>query len=206
VHSFAVIDNQPGSSTIATWIVRRMAPLAVQNINAVVVDKLSDPHAMRKVRLLTRDRAVLPTACSTPEGLPIDGDPLTFADIAALISETEQHQKLILAAVEAHAWRPSPKTGRVPSARRSIVPPNFPESPVIEVFRASEDTSVGRALAAANLLCRAWSVWLQTDDERCRRTVTAGGKPSMMPDGLNDPDIRVLPAQFAARMRLQPCV
>lgn len=118
MHSFAVIDNQPGSSTIATWIVRRMAPLAVQNINAVVVDKLSDPHAMRKVRLLTRDRAVLLTACSTPEGLPIDGDPLTFADIAALISETEQHQKLILAAVEAHAWRPSPKA----QSLRSSVP------------------------------------------------------------------------------------
>lgn len=204
VESFAVIDHKAGSSTIATWVVARLEPLVVRNTNAVVVDMDTESDGLAKVRLLTRLRIVVLTDGSTPEGLPLDFAPLSIADIGLLIAETSRLQELIGDAVEAYAWRPSPKTGSLPTSRRNIVPPRFPAGPTTVELRPHEDSPVGRALATANLLSAAWSTWLETEDERRRRCATTDGVTWMLPDDARETSIRALPPALAERAHIEP--
>ena len=203
--SIAIVDNKD-APTIAVWITTRVAPLAVSNVNAVVVDTAIDPQAHDKVRLLTRDRAVLLTRGSRLDGLPVEGDPLTVADIASLVSETAEEQQRILSAVAGFAMRPNPKTGHVPKKPRKIVLPEFPAAPNEFDFMPTEDTPVGRTLATANYLARAWSLWLQTDEERRKRAVDAKGRPWMMPDDMSCPQIVEVPKKFGSRLCVQALV
>ena len=205
VHSIAIIDNRD-CTTVAVWISSRVTPLEVLNVNAVVVDIASDPDALEKVRLLTRGRAVMLTEGSTLDGLPVEGEPLTVDNVAGLVSETEAHQQRILAAVHAYAVRPDPKTGRAPKNPRKIVPPTFPSSPSADDYQHDQATPVSRTLATANYVGRAWSAWLLTDDERCKRAVNAPGAPWMMSHDLSDPHVADLPPGFAGRLRTQPLV
>src|SRR5262245_13360693 len=98
MRGFAVIDNQPGSESLAVWITSHVAPQRAGNSNAVTIDRHNDPDALAKVRSLTRSHAVLLTDGSTVNSLPVEGDPLTVADIEALITETTEQQALILEA------------------------------------------------------------------------------------------------------------
>jgi hypothetical protein len=203
VESFAVIDNQPGSSAIATWVVARLEPFLVQNTNAVLVDTQTDVDALVKVRLLTRSRIVMLTEGSTPEGLPLDGAALSIVELGVLIAETERLQEQIIEAIEAYAWRPSLKTGAPPKSRRNIVPPRFPPGPTTVGLRSHEDSPVGRALATANLLRAAWSTWLETEEERRRRCATTDGIIWMLPDDLREACTRAFPPALAERAHLE---
>lgn len=203
--SIAIVDNKD-APTIAVWITTRVAPLVVSNANAVVVDTAIDPQAHEKVRLLTRDRTVLLTRGSRLDGLPVEGDPLTVADIAALVSETTEEQQRILSAVAGFAMRPNPKTGNVPKNPRKIVLPEFAAPPNELDFLPIDDTPVGRALATANYLARAWSLWLQTDEERRKRVANAKGQPWMMPADMSCPQIVEVPERFGSRLVVQALV
>lgn len=203
MRSVAIIDNRD-ATTMAIWITSRVAPTVVAHVNAVVVDLVSDLRGIEKARLLTRERAVLVTDGSTLEGLPIVGAPMMLADISTLVAETEALQRKILDAVAAFASRPDPKTGRVPAKPRKIVAPEFAASARAEDFRARETTPPMRALAAANYLARAWTLWLETDDERRRRAVDSRGRPWMMPPELASPVIAELPSSFEAGLITQP--
>lgn len=88
MRGIATIDRQPGSDEIAVWVTSR-TELQAGHSNAVVINTASDPQAMEKVRSLTRCSAVLLTEGSTAEGLPLDGEPLTSAELQTLLIEIE---------------------------------------------------------------------------------------------------------------------
>lgn len=159
MRSVAVVDNRDGT-TIAVWITTRVSPLLVSNVNAVVVDTATDPRAIEKVRLLTCGRTVLLTRGSTSNGLPADCEPHVIEDVGRLIVRTEVMQHDVLEAVA--------------DQRRKLAPPEFAAVPRESDYRPAQDTPVGRALATANYLARAWCVFLQTDDERRKRVVNDG--------------------------------
>lgn len=197
MRGFATVDNQPGSDTVAVWVTAHVEPHRAGHTNAVCVDKLSDPDASRKLRSLTRDYAVMLTEGSTLDALPIDGKPLSVADIEALVAETEERQQRITAAVAEYAAK---------TRIKSLAPPTFPPSPVPSDFVPAEDTVTARALQAANYVARAWSLWLATEEQRRRRTVQprTNKTPWIMPDDLNDPAVAAFPPDFAARVHAQP--
>jgi len=199
VQGIATIDRQPGSETIVVWVTKRLEPLRADNTNAVAIDAASDPKAMDKVHSLTRCCAVLVTEGSVLEGLPVEGEPLTVADIDALVAETEAHQQAILDAVSAYKRR---------TRSANLKDPTFPKSPAVADFTPSDDSPSQRALGTANYVGRAWSAWLKTDEERRRRTARpkTGETPWMMPDELNSPEVALLPAKLVARFREQPLV
>ena len=80
MRGIATIDRQPGSDSIAVWVTQRSA-VEVFNTNACEIDAAKDPSAAEKVRSLTRCCAVLLTDGSVIDGLPVEGGPLTTADI-----------------------------------------------------------------------------------------------------------------------------
>ncbi len=159
MRSVAVVDNRDGT-TIAVWITTNVSPLLVSNVNAVVVDTATDPRAIEKVRLLIYGRTVLLTRGSTSNGLPLDCEPRVIEDVGRLVARTEAMQQDVLDAVA--------------DQRRKLAPPEFAAVPRETDYRPAQDTPVGRALATANYLGRAWSVFLQTDDERRKRVVNGG--------------------------------
>jgi hypothetical protein len=171
----------------------------VSHTNAVVLNAANDPGALEKVRSLTRCCAVLLTDGSVPDGLPVEGEPLTSADIDAMVAATEEHQQAILEAVADYKRRTRSKT---------LIGPTFPTSPQASDFQPAQDTASQRAFMTANYLGKVWSRWLVTDEERRRRTARpkTGETPWIMPEGLNDPEVAVFPAAFAARVHEQPVV
>lgn len=197
MRGFVTIDNQPSSETTAVWVTTQVEPHRAGHTNAVCVDKLSDPDASRKLRSLTRDYVVLLTEGSTLDALPIDGKPLSVVDIEALVTETEDHQERITAAVAEYASK---------TRSNSLAPPTFPPSPRPRDFAPREDTVAARALQAANYVARAWTLWLATEEQRRRRTVQprTNRTPWIMPDALNAPTVAALPPEFAARVHAQP--
>jgi hypothetical protein len=198
MRGFVTIDNQPRSDTAAVWVTTQVGPHRAGHTNAVCVDKLSDPDASRKLRSLTRDYAVLLTEGSTLDALPIDGKPLSVADIEALVTETEDHQERITAAVGEYA--------STTTRSKSLASPTFLPSPVPRDFAPQEDTVTARALQAANYVARAWTLWLATEEQRWRRTVQprTNKTPWIMPDALNAPAVAAFPPEFAARVHAQP--
>lgn len=198
MRGIATIDRQPDSDSIAVWVTSQSEPLAARNTNAVVID-VDDAEALMKVRSLTRCCAVLLTDGSVLDGLPVEGEPLTSADIDALVLATQAHQEAIHAAVVDYKQR-----------RRSttLVVPTFPRLPKAADFVPSEDTPGQRAFATANYLGSAWTAWLKTDEERRRRTARpkSGETPYMMPDELNAPEVSPFPPRLGARLHEQPLV
>lgn len=199
MRGIATIDRQLGSDTIVVWVTNRSSG-EVKHTNAVEVDAADDAvDAVEAVRSLTRCCAVLVTGGSVLDGLPVEGDPLTTADIDAMVAATEEHQRAILQAVRDYKIR---------SGAKSLVSPNFAPSARAADFRPADDTAVERAFTTANYLSRAWSRWLTTDEERRRRTARpkTGETPWVMPDELNAPEVAVFPAAFAARFHEQPLI
>lgn len=197
MHGIATIDRQPGSDSIVVWLTKRTEPLRADHTNAVSIDAASDSQAMEKVHSLTRCCAVLATEGSVLEGLPIEGEPLTVADIDALVAATEAHQRSILDAVGAYKRR---------TRSPSLKDPEFSKSPTAADFAPSDDSAAQRTLSTANYAARAWSAWLRTDEERRRRTTrpTTGETPWMMPEELNSSQVAPVPATLAARFYEQP--
>ena len=201
---FAIVDRR-ASDKIAVWLTSRVAPLAVDHTNAVLVDPQRDSDGLETVRNLTRDRVVLLTEGSTPVGLPIDGEPLSVTAAAEdLAAEVQRHQTRVLDALNDYSLRPNPKTGRAPKSPRKVIPPEFGACPSAADFHPVENTPVGRALASANYLRAMWSWWLRTDHERARRASRPDGEPWMMPEDLAGSEVADLPDGFARRVHLQP--
>ena len=198
MRGIAVIDRQTDAEQIAVWITSRAGGEA-HNTNAVVVNAANDPDAVEKVRSLTHCCAVLVTGGSVIDGLPVEGEPLTSADIEAMVSATEEHQRAILEAVADYKRRTRSKT---------LTEPTFPPSPQAADFQPAVDTASQRAFTTANYLGKVWSRWLKTDEERRRRTARpkTGETPWIMPDDLNAPEVAEFPSAFAARIHEQPLV
>ena len=198
MRAIATIDRQPGSDTVTIWLTKRTELLRADHTNAVAIDLGADV-ALEKVRSLTRGCAVLLTEGSNLEGLPIQGEPLTVADIDRLVAATEAHQQSILDAVSAYRRR---------TRSSSVKLPVFPPSPAAGDFPPSDDNPAQRALSAANYAARAWSGWLKADEERRRRSARprTGETPWMMPAHLSDLEVTAIPAELANRFREQPLV
>jgi hypothetical protein len=198
MRGIAVIDSQAGAAQIAVWITSRREAQA-RSTNAVVIDAEGDPEAAEKIRSLTRCCAVLVTDGTTLDGLPIEGEPLSVADVAALLDEVEAHQTRILEAITNYKRR---------TRSRALIEPTFPARPASEDFTTSEDSASQRAFTTAKLVGRAWGAWLKTDEERRRRTQQprTGKTPWIMPEEMNSRTAPDFPELFAARLREQPLV
>jgi hypothetical protein len=198
MRGITVIDRQAGAAQIAVWVTSRNGAQA-SNTNAVVIDADGDPDAIEKVRSLTRCCAVLATDGTTLHGLPIEGKPLSVADVAVLLDEIEAQQGRILQAITDYKRRTRSKT---------LIEPTFPARPAREDFTPSEDTASQRAFTTANFVGRAWSTWLRTDEERRRRTEQpkTGKTPWIMPEDMNSAAVPDFPEQFATRLHEQPLV
>lgn len=198
MRGIATIDRQPNSETIAVWITGR-TDLMAHHTNAVEIDAANDPNAIEKVRSLTRCCVVFATEGSVLDGMPIEGAPLSIADVAALLSEAQEAQTRILGAIADYKKR----------ARSSaLVAPTFPKPPTLDRFRPETPDASTNALAAANYVSAVWNVWLRTDEERRRRTAQprTGKTPWIMPDSMNAPTVADFPTRFAARLREQALV
>lgn len=192
------IDRQPGGDTIAIWVTGR-TDMQAGHTNAVTIDVSADPKAMEKVRSLSRCSAVLLTDGSTVEGLPIEGAPLTSADLDLLLQEIAQHRAAITEAVREYK-----RTSR----SKALTEPEFRALPTPADFTPQEDAAKWRAFALANLLQKTWTEWLRSDDERRRRTVQpkTGKTPWVMPEDMNAPSVPDFPAKFAERIHEQALV
>lgn len=198
MRGLATIDRQPDGDAIAVWITSRGQAGAAHG-NAVVVDVSSDPDALEKVRSLTRCCAVLVTDGSTLDGLPVEGTPLCAADLELLVSETVERQEAIVEAVNEYKRRTRSKT---------LTLPTFAAPARAEDFPPRDGTASSRAFALANFAQSAWTTWLQTDEERRRRTIQpkTGLTPWVMPEELNEAQVPDFPERFAARIHEQPLV
>jgi hypothetical protein len=198
MRGIAVIDRQPGEAQIAVWITSRSGVQAA-NVNAVVIDVDADPDAEEKLRSLTRCSVVLATDGTKLDGLPIEGEPLSVADVDVLLDEVEAQQASILDAITDYKRR---------TRSKALIEPTFPTRPAREDFTPSEDTASQRAFTTANFVGRAWSAWLKTDEERRRRTEQpkTGKTPWIMPEDMNSATVPDFPKQFATRLHEQPLV
>lgn len=194
MRAIATIDRQPANDEIVVWVTSRVEGLRALNTNAVRSDAAEDLLAMDKVRWLTQDCVVLLTEGSTLDGLPVEGLCLTLDDVEGLVSETEVRQRAIVSSVRDYKRRTN---------SGSLKEPTFTASPHASDFPPPDTTAVQRTLAAANFVSRAWTVWLETEEERRRRTVSprTGVSPWMMPDELNSPHIAPLPPLLSARLQ-----
>lgn len=197
MQGIATIDRQQGSETVVVWVTKRTEPLRADHTNAVTIDMAADPDAIDKVRSLTYGCTVLLTEGSGIGGLPINGEPLTVADIDALVVATEQHQQAVLDAVHAYKKR-TRSTG--------LKDPTFPVPPKAADFTFSDGSANQRTLSTANYAATAWTAWLRTEEERRRRTARprSGETPWIMPEGLGSPEITVMPESLTARFHEQP--
>ncbi len=189
---FAVIGAQPGSNEVAVWLTSLVDAQRANHTNAVVTRR-DDPRLLDKVRAVTGDRAVLVTAGTVLEGLGLDVVPLDTGCLAGLVEETVEQRDRIIEAVAAYGRK----------QRTKPVPPEFYGDVDLVEVPLTEDSPPGRALRTATMLARAWTNWLQTEEQRRRRTARPqdGATPWMMPDDLNSPTIAMLPDRFAELTR-----
>lgn len=200
---FAVIDNADPTE-VAVWLVSRTGPDEVNNTNAVVVDARR-PESGATIAALIADRVVLLTAGSTPIGLGLQAGSMSTDDLTALMQETDAQYERVLAAVNAYAVLPDPKTGKPRTKPRSLMPPSSPAHPREGAFQAKDDSAPARALSTANYLRSVWTAWLDIESERKRRARNKAGELWMMPEELADPHIAELPESFLAGVDVQPC-
>lgn len=175
---FATVDHQAGASNATVWLTSRTGDYSSGKTNAVCLN-LSDPEFAAKVHALTRDRIVVLTNGSAPDGLPIAGW-LAVDDLDLLGTETEKHQERICQAVQ-EARTAGPK-------KRSLVGPSFILAPR-QPDRWGE-SSVERALATANYVSTVWDWWLAAEEQRCRRLNV---DPPILPESLSSPEVAELP-------------
>lgn len=195
MRGIAIVDRQPDAEQIAVWNTSRDSSRAI-NVNAVVIDASNDPHAMTKMLSLVHRCVVLKTQGTSLDGLPIGGEALDVADVAALLDEVEAHQSRILAAIADY---------KRATRSRTLVQPTFLARPAPDDFVPTGDAPSLRALATANYFGRSWTTWLATDEERRRRTVqpATGTTPWIMPESMNAPTVPDFPEAFAGRLYVQ---
>ena len=191
MRGLVIVDRQPDVSGVAVWCTSRSPRLSmsVDNVNAIAADLAADDRATERVRSVTRDRAVLLTAGSVVDGLPIEGEPLHTGDVASLIDEIVERQEAILEALAEHNAR----------TKKKLVPPQFAQPPDSSDYVPAEDSPVGRAFALAVFTRAVWSEWLRTDTERQKRL-------QWMPEHLREPSVPDFPVGFRARLYIQPLI
>jgi hypothetical protein len=196
VLGFATLDRQPKASGTAVWLTCREGS-RVSHTNAVVIAH-DDEQYDYKVWALTADRAVVLTNGTEP--------PKTFEhalDIASFdgfIGETEARQQLIVEIVTDYAKRVK---------NSNLVIPEFGSARATLRIDARDEPQY-RALAVANYVAAVWSVWLDTDEQRVRRTVhpRTGKSPWIMPEPLGSPDLEEFAPEFGKLVQpeaLTPC-
>jgi hypothetical protein len=198
MRGIATIDRQFGGDAVAVWVTTAKGTQA-WHVNAVEIAAEDEAEVHEAVSSLTRCSAVLVTEGSHLDGLPVDGTPLTMADIEDLVTATEAQQDAILLAIK--DFKRSAKSA-------SVKLPTFQLSAKAADFAADDDTASGRAFATANFLAKAWTAWLNTDEERRRRTAKpkTGETPWIMPPAMNSPWVDLFPEAFAPRVHVQPLV
>ncbi|RJS45327.1 hypothetical protein [Nocardioides cavernaquae] len=196
MRSIVTIDRQSADESVAIWVTSRGGSHAV-HANAVVIES-DDPMLVEKVRSLTRCAVVLVTAGTTLDGFPVDGMPLSEEHLHGFIAEIEEHRSRISSVVADYKRK---------SRSRTLTEPEFPAiSPVDGAD--SHLTASERAFALANEVMRLWSAWLETDEERRKRTVQprTGLTPWVMPIDMNNAKIPDFPDRFLAAMTVQSVV
>ena len=191
---FAIVDRQPKASATAVWLTGREGS-RVSHTNAVVI-AYDDERYDDKVWALTADRAVVLTNGTEP--------PMRFEhalDIElfdGFVDETEARQQLIAEIVTEYAEQ---------AKNSNLVVPEFTSArPTLRID--DRDEPQYRALSVANYIAAVWSVWLDTDEQRLRRTVQprTGKTPWIMPEALNSPDLIEFPPEFGKLVQAESVV
>ncbi|AHH17035.1 hypothetical protein NONO_c22370 [Nocardia nova SH22a] len=188
---FAIVDRHPAADATAVWLSSRVDTVIVRNTNAVVISH-DDPEHDSKVRWLVADRSVVLTDDTVPR--PEFAHSVRSGAFDQFVELIAAQQERICAAIESYSR----------SKRSALVVPIF--QPVPEQIPAQRDEPRFRALALADYVGNVWTAWLFTEDQRRRRTVNpkTGETPWIMPEELDDPDIAILPAEFADRVPPEP--
>lgn len=207
MRGIATIERQPGDDALFIWLTKRVRPLYADHTNALRIDLVADPQATKKVHAMTRECAVLVTEGSTLDGLVVEGQPvfatgftpLSVVDLDALVAAADAHQQVIIDAITAY---------KKVTRSAGLQYPTFPKRPSAADFPPADESGSQRALSVANYAARAWRYWLNTDEERRRRTVQprTNMTPWIMPEALNDPDIAPVPESLANRFCEQTSV
>jgi hypothetical protein len=167
-----------------------------EHTNAVVLDRIhSDTRT--KIHALVADRSVVLTDGSVKKGTDLKASPLAIEAVDEMVEETLTLQKRIEDAVEDYASTTS---------NRSLVQPAFPPVPNRQDFQPTTDTASQRALQTADYLARAWTFWLDTDEQRRRRSIQprTNKSPWIMPEDMSSPDVAMFPPNFSINVRVQP--
>jgi len=181
---FAIVDRQPKAGATAVWLTGREGS-RVSHTNAVVLAH-DDERYDYKVWALTCDRAVILTNGTEP--------PKTFEhalDVAVFdgfADETAARQEQIVQIVTEYAER---------TKNTNLVIPEFPATrPTLRTD--DRDEPQYRALSVANYVKAVWSAWLDTDEQRSRRTAhpRTGKSPWIMPEPLGSPDLAEFAPEF----------
>lgn len=171
---FATVDHAGSSGTTVVWLTSRIEPNRAEHTNAVTLGA-NDEDGGHKFQVLVADRLVVLTQGSVaPEWLP---SAVTADLIDEWVEYIRQRQEQICAAI----------------AKRSsnLVQPTFPPIPSLDSIEVSAGLSdqVKRTFITATYVARTWTAWLETEQQRLRRTVDpkTGATPWIMPDALSGP-------------------
>ncbi len=187
---FAVLDRR--REIAAVWLVSRTDAAAADSTNAVVLD-LTQPDSLAQLHALTRDRIVVATPETVVADLPLTR-PHEITLVAEFIAATQEHQQAIIKAVNDYTA----------SRKSKLTAPTFPSNAELPTEWA--ESPEHRALALAQVIARAWTVWLISDGERLRRTSQprTGVSPWIMPTELNQAELVALPLSMAADLTPEP--
>ena len=193
---FAIVDRQPKASATAVWLTGREGS-RVSHTNAVVIAH-DDERYDYKIWALTSDRAVILTNGTEPPK-PFE-HALDIAAFDGFIDETAARQELIVEIVTEYAER---------TKNSNLVIPEFGSArPTLK--SDARDEPQYRALAVANYVAAVWSAWLDTDEQRSRRTAhpRTGKSPWIMPEPLGSPELTEFAPEFGKLVQpeaLTPC-
>jgi hypothetical protein len=194
VLGFAIVDRQPKASATAVWLTCREGS-RVSHTNSVVIAH-DDERYDDKVWALTADRAVVLTKGTVPSMSFEHALDVELFD--GFVDETEARQQLIAEIVSEYAAQ---------AKNSNLVIPEFTAArPTLRID--ARDEPQYRALSVANYIAAVWSAWLDTDEQRVRRTVQprTGTTPWIMPESLNSPELVEFPPEFGKLVQAESVV
>lgn len=188
----ATLNVGHASGELVIWLTSPVGDYRARHTNAVVIER-DDPESASKVWSLTADRYVVALVSSDVAGL--DAHPIGFNSAMDLLrGEVATRRAAIEDAIHAHARR----------TRSNLVVPRWTRPPAGAPDEQREHVSmtVAQTLAAASSIANIWNAWLETENHRRQRIESPKGqRPWIMPGGLDDPSVEVLPAEFVAVAR-----
>lgn len=171
---FATVDNGGSTGVTVVWLTSRVQPNRAEHTNAVTL-YAADEDCENKFQALVADRLLVLTQGSiAPEWLP---SAKTVEAIDGWVEYTAARQDQICAAI---AMRST-----------NLVQPTFPTRPSMDDINISVELAdqVKRTLITATYVARTWTAWLETEQQRLKRTVDpkTGATPWIMPANLSGP-------------------